>query len=179
MQNKGVNVYQPEDALSSLFEQYAPVIFALLRSHVPSREEAEDILAEVFMSALQHPEIMQWDGPRALYWLKRVAYYKVVDSYRLKQRYRTITLATFTNEIHDERDPESIFLHQEVYNELYDSIQRLSIKQQQLLFLRYGCNLATAEIAVFLNRSDQSVRKQLSRTIQQLRRIHQARQKGE
>ncbi len=39
---------------ADLYRRYAPVIFSYLRLHVPSYEDAEDLLVEVFLAAFEH-----------------------------------------------------------------------------------------------------------------------------
>ncbi len=74
-----------------------------------------------------------------------------------------------------EHDPESLALLSEDYAQLHSHIQRLTPDQQQLLRLRYGSELHTAEIATMLNKSEQSIRQMLSRTIGLLRTMYNVR----
>lgn len=39
-------------AFAELYQCYAPEIFAYLRLHTPTREDAEDLLVDVFLAAL-------------------------------------------------------------------------------------------------------------------------------
>ncbi|QBD77915.1 sigma-70 family RNA polymerase sigma factor [Ktedonosporobacter rubrisoli] len=166
---------------SKIFSRFSPVIFSYLLLHASSREEAEDLTIEVFTSALEHEALLTWSEPRQLAWLKRVAYTRLVDTYRRSKRRPTIALDQMAPTVLTEHDPESLALLSEDYAQLRSYIQQLTLDQQQLLRLRYGNELHTAEIATMLNKSDQSIRQMLSRTINLLRTMyntHPARKGG-
>ncbi|HEY1351887.1 MAG TPA: sigma-70 family RNA polymerase sigma factor [Ktedonobacteraceae bacterium] len=178
-------MYEEEESLpadySEIFSRYGPVILSYLLQHTSSREEAEDLTTEVFTLALEHGSLLTWSGLRQLAWLKRVAYTRMVDTYRRSKRRPVITLEQVAHTILAEHDPESLVLLSEDYTQRYSLIQRLTPEQQQLLRLRYGSELHTAEIAIMLNKSDQSIRQMLSRTIHLLRsmyNVHPARKGG-
>lgn len=42
---------------TQLFHRHAPAIFAFLRQQTSSREDAEDLLLEVFTAALEHKQL--------------------------------------------------------------------------------------------------------------------------
>jgi len=74
-----------------------------------------------------------------------------------------------------------VALRNEDYAHLHQQIKRLSPLQQEILHLRYGNGLHTAEIAELLNKSEQAIRQMLSRTIGLLRTMYdvQPTRKGE
>lgn len=67
---------------SLLYERFAEVLLASLCQQVAHRQDAEDLLLEVFLAALQHPELTRLPAERQLAWLQRVARNKVIDHYR-------------------------------------------------------------------------------------------------
>src|SRR5579859_4647578 len=158
----------------ALFDRYCPAIFAYLRSHLSSREDAEDLTFDVFVAALEKPSLPTWSGTRQLAWLKCVARNKLGNSYQYAQRHPIVALDENVEALPDPDEPEHIFLRNEMYGQLHSSIQQLSALEQQLLLLRYGHGLATAEIAVLVQESDDTIRQRLSRTVRQLRKLHAA-----
>jgi RNA polymerase sigma-70 factor, ECF subfamily len=155
----------------ALFDRYCPVIYAYLRSHLSSREDIEDLTLDVFAAALENPSLLTWSGARQLAWLKSVARNKLVNSYRYVQRHPTVALDESVEDLPDPDEPEHILLRNETYGQLHRSIQQLPPAQQQLLLLRYGHGLTTAEIAALLHKSDQTIRQLLSRTVCLLRTL--------
>lgn len=158
---------------AGMFNCYGPPIFTYLRLHTSSREEAEDLTLDVFMAALGNPQLLTWSGPRQLGWLKRVATNKLIDGCRRANRRPVIALDQVAETLLDEQDPEFVTLRREGNVQLHQHIQRLSPLQQQLLRLRYGHGLQTAEIAALLNKSESAIRQLLSRTIRSLRTLYE------
>src|SRR5438270_394109 len=73
----------PSDSpIARLYELHATVIFAYLRRQTPSREDAEDILVEVFAAAVEYAAFDRMSEKEQVAWLWRVAHNKAVDAYR-------------------------------------------------------------------------------------------------
>src|SRR5258708_12237704 len=90
LQSEGI--HQVED-YEALVDRYCPAIFAYLRSHLSSREDAEDLTLDVFAAALENPSLHTWSGARQLACLKRVAHNNLGNSYRYAQLPPTAALA--------------------------------------------------------------------------------------
>ena len=58
----------------SLFDLYGQVIFAYIRLHSSSREDAEDLTLEVFTAALEHDNLSGVQANERLAWLRRVSH---------------------------------------------------------------------------------------------------------
>src|SRR5258708_3005540 len=69
-----------------LFHHHAPALFAFLRQQNASREDAEDILLEVFTAVLEQKHLSRLppDQQTSLIW--RIARNKSIDIYRQKKR---------------------------------------------------------------------------------------------
>src|SRR5437879_5406200 len=94
-----------EDSPStSLYQRYAPRVFAYIRKHKVSREDAEDILLDVFLAALQHANFSVLGEHEQLAWLQRVAHNKVIDLYRLSTRYPQVPLEHVAEPIDEQKD---------------------------------------------------------------------------
>ncbi|HET8911302.1 MAG TPA: sigma-70 family RNA polymerase sigma factor, partial [Ktedonobacteraceae bacterium] len=73
--------------------------------------------------------------------------------------------------------PEASLDKQEEYTQLYQALQRLSTAQQELILLRYGHELRFSEIAEILERPEGTIRKMLTRTLRQLRKYYEQRER--
>jgi RNA polymerase sigma-70 factor (ECF subfamily) len=169
--NKGLD----DAAAAELYRLHAPSILAYLRMHTSSWEEAEDVLVDVFLAALEKENFGTLRESEQRSWLWRVARNKVVDAFRAAQRRQFQPLEDIAETVYDDDDlaPEQFALRQEEYHQLYASIQNLSTLQQQVLRLRFVHELRCAEIATALGKSEAAVRMLLSRTLNLLRSIYE------
>lgn len=160
---------------AALFDHYGPAIFAYLRLHAITREDAEDLMVEVFTAALEHDQLSAIPQEEQLAWLRRVAHNKLVDSYRRASRRSIVALEQAATALveNENQSPENLALQRELFAQLHQFVGTLPPLQQQVLRLRYGNSLPFAEIAVLLNRREEAVRKILSRTLVQLRGLLQ------
>jgi RNA polymerase sigma-70 factor (ECF subfamily) len=108
-------------------------------------------------------------GVNQLAWLKRVAHNKLIDAYRKAQHRQHANIDLFAEMPSGDDEPEQVVLQREVDYQLHQHIQQLPAFQQQLLSLRYAHNLSASEIGVLLNKSETTIRQQLSRTRKLLR----------
>jgi RNA polymerase sigma-70 factor, ECF subfamily len=173
------SVQEDQEGLSddaSLFDRYGSVIFAYILKHVHSREDAEDLTVEVFTVALEKNMGYRLPPEAQLAWLKKVTHNKLIDIYRKKQHRQHVDIDLFAEILYDNDEPEQVVLRREVDRQLHEHIKQLSPFQQQLLYLRYSHNLTSAEIGVLLNKTEDAIRQQLSRTRALLRACYQRQQ---
>lgn len=175
LEPKEVDSTQDEDnhRQTILYERYGQVIFGYLRLHVRSLEDAEDLLLDVFLAALEHDNLAALSQGEQLAWLRRVAHNKLLNVYRRVSRSPHVALDSIMDMIFDEENPEQLTLQQEEHGQLQAALQKLPVLQQHILQLRYGDGLRCAEIALLLNKREGAVRKLLSRSIIFLRQTYQ------
>lgn len=163
-----------ESTLSALYQSYAPGILAYLRSHIPLREDAEDLLIEIFLAACSSSQFSSLAEPQQRAWLWRVAHHKMVDHYRVSARRQTLNVDTLANELYsgDETVPEQVAEHEEEFSLLRKHVELLPTAQQDILRLRFAQDMQCSEIARRLGKSHAAVRMQLSRTLNFLRSIY-------
>jgi RNA polymerase sigma-70 factor (ECF subfamily) len=160
--------------LALLYQKYARVILVYLDRRISIKEDAEDLLLEVFLAALENSVWTTLTDGEQLAWLRRVARNKLIDHYRQKTRHP----ATPLEEVHETLDgdenllPEYLALRHEALAILYREIAALPKLQQEVLRLRFARGLHTKEIAQMLNKTDAAIRIVLSRTLNQLRRSY-------
>ena len=100
-----------------LYALHAPAIFAYVRLYIASREVAEDIVIDVFLSALEHSYLLARSTEVQRAWLRKVAYYKIVDYYRLQSRRPFVSLEYVADTLYEDEalSPEqSALLHEEL-----------------------------------------------------------------
>ena len=155
-----------------LYDRFTLTIFTSICQHVSNKQDAEDLLVEVFLAAFNNEALSSLPAERQLAWLMRVTRNKLVD----RQRHLallTLVPIELAREVEDDAStPEQYTEQQEMYERLYLALEQLSPLQQELIRLRYTNGLRVCEIAQILEKSEGAVRKLYSRTLQQLRGIY-------
>ena len=157
-----------------LYQRYAAPIFVYLRMHTSAWEDAEDLLLEVFLAALEQSDLLALPEEKQVAWLRSVAQHKLVDHYRRTVRRPAVPLEQVAEALQEdeERSPEQIALRQEEHHRLAEAIKRLPAAQQEVLRLRFTDGLRTRQIAALLGKREETVQKILYRIITRLRTIY-------
>ena len=159
---------------TALYERHAPSIFAYLLRQTASQPDAEDLLLDVFLAAMERNFLAGLAAQEQWAWLWRVARNKAADLYRQRIRHPSVALKHVEETLYaaEEQEPEHIVLQREELASLESSIQRLPGLQQEVLRLRFEYGLACAEIATLLEKKEGTVRQALSRALRWLKRLH-------
>jgi len=163
---------------SALYDRFALPIFTYLCQQVSNEQDAEDLLLEVFLAALNNHSLSGLPAERQLAWLRRVARNKVIDRYR---HFALLTLVPIEQAIEMEDGaltPEQFTEQRENYERLNQALEQLSPLERELIRLRYRNGLRFQEIATILERSEGAIRQLLLRTLQHLRAIYDQQEGG-
>ena len=168
---------QVEQEMALLYRKYAPGMLTHVRMRVPSPEDAEDLVVEVFMAALQNAKFTVLSEKAKQSWLWRVTRNKVIDAYRRAKTRQSVTLDHVAEGLFEDEmfSPEYTALRQEDYMDLYAHLQSLPVLHQEILRLRFGQDLSCSEIATMLGKQENVVRVTLSRSLNLLRKIYRRR----
>jgi RNA polymerase sigma-70 factor (ECF subfamily) len=162
-----------DSLVDALYRAHAPAIFTFLRQHTATRSDAEDLLLDVFVIALEHERLAGLTDNHQLAWLWRVARNKAIDHHRRNARRPTQGLQDIEGRLTDEDDsPERAVLRQDEFQRLHASLQELTPLQQDVLRLRFADDLRCREIALALGKKESTVRVLLMRTLRFLRAIY-------
>src|SRR5574340_1666452 len=83
---------QTEQRIALLYGTYAPGLFTYVRMHITPVEDAEDLLVEVFLAALENAKFHTLSEKEQQLWLWRVTRNKVIDTYRRAKTRQNATL---------------------------------------------------------------------------------------
>jgi RNA polymerase sigma factor (sigma-70 family) len=181
MEETGMQLYrhpsEPTDSNTDdspperLYRLHAALILAFVRLHINSPEEAEDLVIEVFMAALEYPKLLERDTEVQRAWLRKVAHHKIVDHYRRGARRQFVALELVAETLYEEegRSPEHQALQQESYQQVMTLLKRLPVFQQQVVSLRVIYGLRCTEIASALGKKESTVRTALARALNRIR----------
>lgn len=168
------HVAQTEPDMARLYRTYAPGLLRYVRMHLTAPEDAEDLVVEVFLAALEQAKFAALAENAQQLWLWRVTRNKVIDAYRRAKTRQIAALDQVAEDLveYEMLSPEYAVLRQEDYMELYAHLQSLPAFHQQILGLRFGQNLSCGEIATRLGKQENAVRVTLSRSLNRLRSIY-------
>ncbi len=175
MQQKQMTSFNEKNYLTAIYQRYAPTLFAYLYRHTGLLEDTEDLLLDVFLAALERPGFEQLGEKEQQAWLWCVARNKMTDLHRKKVRRQGIPLELVPEDAYepDGETPEYLLLQQEESLRLKVGIEQLPALQQEILHLRFGLGLRSAEIATILNKNEGAVRATLSRALKLLRKLYE------
>lgn len=144
------------DAISALYERYAPQIQRYIAARLGDPIQAEDVCADVFVKVLESLARYEDRGWPFSAWLYRIAYARTVDVLRQSRRRHAVPL--------DERQlgalepPDDAVMSRIAYHEIKGAMDILTREQQIVLRLRFDEDRSLAEIAHSLGRSVGSVK---------------------
>ena len=171
------HVVPAEQEMTFLYRKFAPGLLTYVRMRIPSQEDAEDLVVDVFMAAIENTKFAALPEKEQQMWLWRVARNKVIDVYRRAKTRQNVALEQVADGLFEDEmaGPEYAALQQEDYLDLYSHLQSLPPLQQQILRMRFGQDLSCREIATTLGRQENVVRVTLSRSLNLLRKIYRRR----
>jgi RNA polymerase sigma factor (sigma-70 family) len=166
--------------LARLYEYNWLNLLWIIRQYGFSAEEAEDVLLDVFVAALESDVFFTLLEKQQVVWLRRTAHNKAVDAYRRSYRKPVVPLYPYGDVLlaDEQQAPEQLALHHEDRELLQSHITALPDLQQQVLRLRFVDGLRCKEIAVRLKKNEGTVRSLLSRTLNALRGLYEKDQEG-
>lgn len=171
MRQTKTEMLSDNSSITALYDRNAYILLNYVSRYISSKEDVNDIVLDVFISAMENQVWMAWSDGEQLAWLRRISYNKVVDYYRRLSRHPLVGLEAATSLYEDdEYSPEHILLRNEDYNILHVHLSNLSELQQEIVRLRFGHGLRLKEIARRLNKSEGVIRVTLSRALNLLRR---------
>jgi RNA polymerase sigma factor (sigma-70 family) len=176
-ENKCRSTSLPDDSpIAQWYQLHAIPLLAYVRQHVPSREDAEDIVVETFIAALEQKGFSPYTltEQEQLAWLRRVAYHKCIDLYRRSARRPAIPMEEVAEMFfEDERfSPDQVVLRHENNDVLHLWLSQLPEHYQTVVRLRFANGMRSTEISQLLNKSEGAIRVMLSRALNTLRNLY-------
>ena len=161
------------DDFGTWFREHQSAVFRCIRFRVATREAAEDVTSDVFMKALRSFD--RYDSSRASprTWLLRIARNAVTDHLRALQRRGSlhVSLDRIPDLVANVPSAEERVIKQERIQRLLNGSQMLRKADQDILSLRYGSGLQNAEIAEYLDISNNAVAVRLHRALKRLKNV--------
>jgi RNA polymerase sigma-70 factor (ECF subfamily) len=140
-----------EAALARLYDAYRVILFGLLVRILNSREEAEDILQDVFIQVWRRAKDFDEKRGRPFTWLVTLARSRAIDRLRqlgARQRLATGAAQEQTENVSDALSDTIRVAQRETVRQ---ALAELPAEQRQTLVLAYFEGLTQSEIAAKLN----------------------------
>ena len=153
---KRVSSYDSK-ALEILYNRYSPLLYTLIKKTVKEKEQAEEILTEVFVIIWRKVQLFDVYKGNVYTWLVILARNKAVDTSR---RSRGNDLPEYTDEYEDEFiipklskniDPLDIKTALSIKDSVETALNRLTDAQKYVLYLAFYEGFTQSEIAEKLN----------------------------
>jgi RNA polymerase sigma-70 factor, ECF subfamily len=181
--------YEPEDelvraaqtdltAFAKLYRHYLGTVYRYLRSRTSSDEDAADLTQQVFLQAFSALPGYEQRGLPFAAWLFRIARNAALNA---KQRSRDNTywdLMPETLQMAGPSDLEAEVIQQEAVEKLRTVLMELAPDRRELIVLRFVAELSVHEIANVLGKNEPAIYKQLTRTLDALKRRYKEAENG-
>lgn len=165
---------QNPEAFQRLYQHYFPRVFAYVAYRVGTKQEAEDLTANIFMKVIESIAGFEYRGAGAFAtWLFRIAHNEVQQFYRLLQRRTTILLDDLPEIESAEALPDEALVRKEQFARLREALSNLSPRRQEIIVLRFFGGLRNQEIAAVLALDERTVASHLYRGLEDLKHIYE------
>lgn len=159
-------------AYEILVRQHQQAVFRLAYLFTGDADEAEDVAQETFIAALK--ALPRFDTTRPLRpWLLRIATNLAHNRHRSIGRYLSALRRAVLAEPPEESTAEAESAQRWESQALWDAVRRLSIVDQEVIYLRYFMELSVSETAEILKIEEGTVKSRLSRALDRLRGVVQ------
>lgn len=149
-----------EKKIHILSEKYSDMIFRIAYSYTNNRQDAEDIVQDMFVKLIELNKTFESDEYEKS-WIIRVTVNLCKNKLKLFWNRNTCSLTETENFAHFDEKDEFVL----------EAVMKLTENYRIIVYLHYYEGYKTAEIANILKKRESSVRSALSRAREQLKKI--------
>ena len=154
-------------AFGELYDRYAGRIYRFVRARIRDDGLAEDITAEVFLSALRHIKSYQDQGRPFSCWLYRIAVNAVASHYRNQRS--SVSLDDRLGLVSPLLDPLDEVVDRERLRTIWHAVDRLPVQQRAAMILKFSEDMTMEETGAVLGKSPAAAKLLIYRAMQRLR----------
>ena len=150
---------------AQLYENNFERVYAFIARRVGDRDQAQDLTADVFHSALKNLPKFEWRGAPFAAWLFRIAANAIADRGKRAAKLEAINL----REIPEYEISSADLAEAEHSARLFKLVEKLPADQRRVIALRFAQQKSIGEIARDLGRSEGAIKQLQFRGLQSLR----------
>ncbi len=131
--------------IETIYNEYHDKVFNYIKTKVNSREDAEDICADVFLKVQK--KLAEYDEDKAgvSTWIYTIARNSVIDFYRVNHVSEELP-DELSEELASDEETDSVILKKETLYELAEALDRLSPDERAIIVFRYYDGLSLTDI---------------------------------
>jgi RNA polymerase sigma-70 factor (ECF subfamily) len=155
-------------AYTQLFDRFQPLLYVYARKIIKDKDEAADVVQEVFLYLWDKRNNIEFDGPilSYLYSAVRYKFFNLLDKKKVRQDYAE-SLKKFMQEGSPQTD--HLLREREMMRTIEEQIGLLPPKLKLIYELSRKANMTTAQIAELTGVAEKTVQNQVSLAIKQLK----------
>ncbi len=146
---------------AELYENNFDRVYAFIARRVPTRQDAEDLTAEVFHEALRNLARFEWQGVPFASWLFGIAGNRLADRWRRSGKQQEVSENDWDDAGFDTKAEENLML--------FELVEELPSDQRLVIRRRFMEQKGLREIAQELKRSEGAIKQLQLRALQNLR----------
>ena len=152
---------------STLYDKYYIRLFRYIYWRVESEDDAADITSQVFLKAMLNLKKYQFRGLPFASWLYRVASNEIAEAFKSNKVTRIFnTTSENLHQIAEEIDDDG---KEEKFQTLQTAMSTLSLKEMELIELRYFEQRSSSAISEITGLTESNVKVKLHRIVQKLK----------
>ncbi len=162
-----------EQALATLFDRYSRILFSLINRILVDREEAEDVVQELFLQVWRTASSFDAQRGRAFTWLVTLARSRAIDRLRSPAVRNRLKSEPAEEAASREVGQDNLETYQLVEQRqiVRDALAQLSPEQRETLLLAYFEGLSQSEIADRTSTPLGTVKTRIRSSLSRLREI--------
>jgi RNA polymerase sigma-70 factor, ECF subfamily len=163
-----------EAIFNELYKKYHTDLFNFLFYMVQSREQAEDLVQEVYIRVLKSYQNFKGDSSEKT-WLFAIARNVAIDHFRKQRGWKQKMIAKWEIADLPIKDnsplPDEVVFHSEEKQLVYKCLEKCSIDQRSVILLRFIQELSIIETAKVLGWKESKVKTTQHRAIKHLKNL--------
>ncbi len=157
-------------AFGDLYDTHYDKVYRYLFYHLPAwqRDQAEDLVQEVFLKAMDALPSYTFRGVPFSAWLVRIARNLLIDQSRKQSKREEVPIDDL--DLPDASDPEGIYTFKVDRQELARALDSLTAEQREVIVLRIIEDMSIAETAQIMDKTEMAIKAMQARALKALKR---------